>query len=92
MSVQKQTGITPIELKNLSDLPRSCFDCWNWFLALNNTRLEGFNGVLPITYAEMLSYFTLFKLEPFDWEIVLIKRLDVVLLNHQRRQSSKSEK
>ena len=77
------------ELQNLIELPDACRHVWYWFHDLNNTRSEGFNGALPITYTEIKSYFDLQKLEPQDWELSLLKRFDIAFLNHLRSKQDK---
>lgn len=53
---------------------------------LSNTRSEGFNGPLPITYSEIKAYFDLINVKPApqEWEIALIKSWDVAYLNNIR--------
>lgn len=77
------------ELQNLIELPDSCRHVWYWFNELSNTRSEGFNGALPITFTEIKSYFDLQKLEPQDWEVQLLKRLDIAYINHLRSKQAK---
>lgn len=83
-------GRTPKELENLVELPKSCYHIWEWFGDLNNTRSEGFNGALPITYSEIKAYFELQKIEPQDWEINTIKRFDIAYLNAKRSKTKQS--
>lgn len=86
LAAQRQLGRPPKELENLIELPSSCAHVWQWFTNLSNTRGEGFNGPLPITYNEIKAYFDLMRIEPTpqDWEIALIKSWDIVYLNTVR--------
>ncbi len=84
--MQSQIGRVPKELENLVELPSSCVHVWQWFMDLNDARLEGFSGAQPITYTEIKSYFDLHRIEPYlqDWELLLLRQFDIVYLNSKR--------
>lgn len=63
------------------ELPSSCWHVWNWFIALHNTRQQGFSSELAITYTEIKSYFDLMQIKPLDWEVQLIKKFDFAYLS-----------
>lgn len=84
LSVQKQTGRVPKELEQLVELPEACELAWVWFTDLHNSRTDGFNGFNPIAFTEIKAYFDLKKIDPTDREVTLIKRFDVVFLQHQQ--------
>jgi len=54
---------------------------WKYFLDLNSKRQAGM-GISPISYTEILSYFTLFNIHYDDYEIAMIEELDKVALEH----------
>lgn len=88
-SVERQSGRTPKELEELIELPESCRQSWHWFWELSNSRTEGFSGSNPIAYSEIKAYFELMRIEPRDFEITLIRSLDIAYLNHQRSKQQK---
>jgi len=89
-SVVKQ-GITPKELQNLVEIPESMTQCWNWFLELNSTRSSGM-GLSPITFSEILAYFTVMQIEYQPWEVEIIKMFDRVALEVTADQQAKAQK
>lgn len=90
LSVERQTGKTPIELENLLELPEMSVLIWKYFLELNNSRQSGM-GVNPISYSEMQAYFNLINVNPEIYEVEAIKMLDNVALKHYSDQQSKEE-
>lgn len=68
---------------------------WKYFIDLNNSRQSGM-GVNPISYQEMFSYFSLYKIEPEEWEILIIKTLDNIAIKHyslmQEQENKKTTK
>jgi hypothetical protein len=76
MNVWEQTGQRPRELDNLAELPTSCYECWSWFLNLNESRTSNGFGFNPISYSDIDAFFRLRKIIPEQWEVDLIKRLD----------------
>lgn len=69
-------------------LPDEMKEVWGWFLDLNNTRPTGF-GASPITFNEMLSYFDLYNIDVTTTEIDLIRMLDNIALEINRKQEEK---
>lgn len=65
-------------------------NCWQWFLALNNTRSSGF-GASPITYTEMWCYFNLNDIEVSQWELNVIRMFDSIALDTARKQEEKQK-
>jgi len=49
-------------------------------------------GVGPITYSEILAYFTLHKIDFDEMEITLIDALDSVALEHFSEEAKKNNK
>lgn len=90
-SVARQTGVVPKELEELAELPESMRYVWKYFLDLNRKRSNGM-GVAPITYTEMLSYFTLNSIAFDETEIQLIDVLDSIALDHFSEESKKNSK
>lgn len=64
---------------------------WVWFNDLSNSRQDSFGGECVLTYSEMLAYFTLIGVEPEDWEISLIKQIDILYINNQRSKQKQSQ-
>lgn len=90
-SVARQTGVVPKELQELAELPESMRYVWKYFLDLNRKRSNGM-GVGPITYSEMLAYFTLNKIAFDETEISLLDLLDGIALEHFSEESKKNNK
>ena len=88
-SVARQTGKVPKELEELVELPESMRYVWKYFLDLNRKRSSGM-GIGPITYTEMLSYFTLNSVAYDETEIQLIDVLDSVALSHFAEENKKA--
>ena len=88
-SVKRQTGITPKELLDIVELPEAYRYCWEDYQRLSATRPSGF-GVSPISYTEMLSYFTLMRQDPENWEIQVIKAFDACALSEYAKQQEKN--
>ena len=63
---------------------------WKYFLDLNSKRQAGM-GVSPISYTEILSYFTLYSISYDDFEIAMIEELDRVALEHYAEQRKAEE-
>lgn len=49
-------------------------------------------GANPLTYTEILSYFTLMSMFPEEWELDLIKLLDKVALDEYSKETEKKMK
>jgi hypothetical protein len=76
------------------ECPDSLVHVWNWFLDLDNARtLGGMGGINPITYTEILAFFTLMQIEPFDFEVKLIKKLDrISMQSYSQRMDAERKK
>ena len=85
-------GEKPKELDELVDLPNSMFHVWNYFIDLNNVRSSNGFGVNPISFTEMKSYFDLYEIVPFQYEIEAIKRLDQIAREEFAKAQEKQEK
>jgi hypothetical protein len=81
-SVERQTGITPQELLDIQEIPKSMISIWTHFINLHNTRTTGMSGVNAIAYSDIWAYFTLLQEQPEIWEINTIRRLDTTVLQH----------
>ena len=90
--VERQTGKRPKELDELVEFPESMLYQWSYFIALHNKRGSNGFGVNPISYQEMLAYFTLIDYMPEQWEIDLISKLDSVFLEVHHKQQEKEQK
>jgi hypothetical protein len=77
--VEKQSGHTPLALQG-PEFPELLEYVWAAFLLLNQTRGQGYNGPLPITYQEMSAWIELTNTKLLPWEIEVIKRLDAIYL------------
>jgi hypothetical protein len=68
---------------------------WKYFLDLNSKRQSGM-GISPISYTEILSYFTLYGIQYDDYEIAMIEVLDRVALEHfsakQKAEEARNKK
>ena len=89
LSVERQTGFRPPELDEIKECPEDLKYIWDWFLELDSSRTSNGFGVNPITFSDMYSYFQLLKIIPDDIEIMLIRMLDRVALDHYRREQEK---
>ena len=77
--VEKQSGRTPLALQG-PEFPELLEYVWAAFLLLNQTRGQGFNGPLPISYQEIECWMRMTQNTLLPWEIEAIKRLDSVYL------------
>lgn len=55
---------------------------WKYFLDLNRKRTGNGFGPNPITYSEILAYFSVYRIEYDDLEIALIDVLDGIAMEH----------
>ena len=78
--VERQTGVTPKELKNPNEFPILLRHLWFAFCDLNGARTAGFSGPNPITYTELKAWKELTDTQLKPWEIEGIKKLDGVYL------------
>jgi hypothetical protein len=79
MQVEEQTGRTPLPLIG-PEFPDEVLHVWSAFLLLNQSRSQGFNGPLPITYQEIDAWLRLTNNRLFPWEIEVVKKLDAVYM------------
>lgn len=79
LEVERQSGRTPKALQG-PDFPELMEYVWTAFLLLNQTRGQGMNGPLPISYQEIESWMRMTDNRLLPWEIEAIKRLDAVYL------------
>jgi hypothetical protein len=92
MSVWRQTGVRPKELEDMLEFPQDMAQVWKFFIDLHNARSSNGFGVNPISYSEMYSYFKLIEIQPHDWEIETIKKLDKVALEAFAEQAKREQK
>jgi hypothetical protein len=93
MNVWKQTGHKPKELENLTEIPSSCIEVWQWFLQLNETRSSNGFGFDPIGYGDICAFFQLIQIVPEMWELDLIRGLDRTVLGvYAAKQKADSKK
>lgn len=92
MSVWRQTGIKPKELEGMVEFPDGMVEVWKFFIDLHNARSSNGFGVNPISYSEIYSYFKLIEIQPQEWEIDVIKKLDKVAMEAFAEQSKREQK
>lgn len=76
----------------MHDLPDSCKHVWYWFNDLSSSRVSGGFGINPLQYSDIKAYFDLIKVEPFDWELSLIKRFDMELVKFYAKKAEETNK
>lgn len=59
---------------------------------LHSTRTGNGFGASPITYTEMRNYFDLMEIDPDEWELVLLRRLDNTALNIYAKAQEQNSK
>lgn len=74
------------------ELPESCYHIWKWFIDLDSSRSSNGFGIDPINYADVLAYFNLYDIEPMDYELQAIKKLDSIAIKHSVDQMKKRNK
>jgi len=62
---------------------------WKYFLDLNRKRLNNGYGALPITYTEILAYFSLYKIEYDEMEVEILNILDSIAMEYFAEQAEK---
>ena len=72
------------------ELPESMQDVWRYFLDLNRKRGGGF-GPSPLSYSEILAYFTLHKIEYDAMDIYFVDILDNIAMEHYAEQQKKDQ-
>ena len=76
--VERQTGITPDELKEPVAFPQVIGYIWSAFCVLSNHRSSGFNSPDPITFEQIVYWKQLTETETKPWEIDIILSLDQI--------------
>lgn len=92
MSVWRQTGVKPKELEDMLEFPQDMMQVWKFFIDLHNARSSNGFGVNPISYSDMYGYFKLIGIQPDDWEVETIRRLDIIALDAFAEQAKKEQK
>jgi hypothetical protein len=59
---------------------------------LHSTRTGNGFGASPITYTEMRNYFDLMDIDPDEWELILLRRLDNTALNIYAKAQEQNSK
>lgn len=65
---------------------------YKWFVDLNNKRTSNGFGINPIQYSEILAYFTLIEVQPEDWEVEMISKLDSIALEIYAKEAERQNK
>lgn len=65
---------------------------WRYFIDLHNSRSVGGFGINPISYSDIKAYFELQKIDCFDWEVDVIKRLDHLAMKIHAEEAEKESK
>lgn len=92
MSVWRQTGIKPKELEDMLEFPKEMLQVWKFFIDLHNARDGNGFGANPISYSDMYSYFKLIDIQPDDWEIETVRKLDMIALDSFAEQAKREQK
>lgn len=77
-AVERNTGKRPAALDG-PQLPDAGRHIWDWYCDLNAARQSGF-AANPISYQEMAAYFSLRRERPAQWELITLRRLDLLFL------------
>lgn len=75
LDIQRQTGVTAPELKDLPEVPSEAAHVWRWFCALGGARGSGM-AINPIAWSDMTAFFALAGVKPAGWEVEAIRGLD----------------
>ena len=86
-SIWKDSGIKPRELNIDGEIPELLEYIMMWFSELNNSRSGGMGGPEPITYQEIMAWSYITNRKPEYWEVLLIKRLDIIYINAQHKKA-----
>jgi len=65
---------------------------WKSFISLHNKRTSNGFGMNPLSYSDMYAYFQLMQMQPEEWEIDTILKLDSVALEHFAKETEKEQK
>ncbi len=82
--VQEQTGITPEELDNPEPSPAVSY-LLGYFYELSKSRQAGM-ALNPIAYTEIEAWKKLFSVSLSQWEIRVIKDIDLIFLSVQNKE------
>lgn len=72
----KATGRIPQELADEPDFPTEVMYIWEWFDELNQARQSNGFSLNPLSYAEIMSWNSLGKINISPWEVKALKLLD----------------
>lgn len=84
LAIEAQTGITPEELDNPEPSPAVAYLLADFF-ELAMSRQSGMS-LNPISYAEIEAWNRLFHRNIQQWEIKVIKQLDLIYINVQQAE------
>ena len=79
------------ELDDLVELPETMSYVWLYFIELHNSRTTSGFGINPISYADMYAYFRLIDVNPFEWEVRTIKKLDNIAIECYNEEAEKQQ-
>lgn len=65
---------------------------WDYFLQLSNARSSNGYSANPISYPDIAAWNELNEIDVTPLEVKIIKRLDIIYLNHQAEKQSKKVK
>lgn len=65
---------------------------WQYYVELSNARTSNGYSANPISYGEIEAWDKLTDSNVTPLEVKIIKRLDIVYLNHQAEKQSKKDK
>ncbi len=68
------------------DLPMEGFYLWQWFADLHACRTSSGFGLNPITFTEIQSWASLYRIPVSIWEVNILRKLDNTWLNEHGRQ------
>ncbi len=91
-SVWRQTNIKPEELENLLEIPQTMVFVWKYFINLHNKRTASGFSVNPISYSDMYGYFALMQIQPEEWEIDTILKLDSIVMEKYNKEAEEANK
>lgn len=84
LAIEAQTGIMPEELDNPEPSPAVAY-LLGWFFELTMSRQSGMS-LNPLSYGEIEAWNRLFRHNIQQWEIKVIKQLDLIYLNVQQAE------
>lgn len=78
--VERQIGRRPEALEPPTVFPQLMSHVWSAFIALSNSRTQGFSGPNPITYEQIKAWKELTETPVEPREVEAIKRVDTVYM------------